>query len=253
MAASRIPHFSGPQGGGINGYDRIYHIHCRRAAGTSLNYMLLEQFTADAERCYQSIARSDDHTLLANGMVFAGWTPEAVDGGRYQFGFSHVPIYKLHIPDNTFTICSLREPLARVLSYYRTLLALRDRSGSSSRSDSPVHFLGSSFSDVLNLAPLKLLCNQLHMFSAAYDVNEAVSRALRVSHIIFAGQFAEGVATLNERLNLRLVPQFRRRCEEDPVLLSSREIELANELLEDEWEFFQQVQNERMVWGAKAV
>ncbi len=251
MGAAGISPFSGPQGGGINGYDRIYHIHCRRAAGTSLNYMLLEQFTADAERCYQSIARSDDHTLLANGMVFAGWTPQAVDGGRYQFGFSHVPVYKLHIPDNTFTICTLRDPLARVLSYYRTLLALRDSGGSNSRPDSPVHYLGSSFSDFLNLAPLKLLCHQLHMFSAAYDVNEAVSRALRVSHIIFAGQFAEGAATLSERLNLRLVPQFRKRSEEDPVLLSSGEIELANELLEDEWAFFEQVQAERMVWGAK--
>lgn len=252
MGATGIPPFKGPQSGSINGYDRIYHIHCRRAAGTSLNYMLLEEFTADAERCYQNIARSEDHTLLASGKVFAGWSREAVDGGRYQFGFSHIPVYKLQIPDNTFTICCLRDPLARLLSYYRTLLTLRSRSGRDPGPDSPTRHLGSSFSDFLNLAPLSMLCNQLYMFSASYDVNEAVGRALRVSHIVFAGQFAEGVAKLNDRLNLRLELQYRRRSEEDPVLLSSREVELANELLEGEWAFFQQVQAERMVWGAKA-
>ena len=252
MESSRVQPLHGPPSGGINGYDRIYHIHCRRTGGTSLNYMLLEEFTADAERCFQSIARSEDHTLLANGMVFAGWSPEAVNGGRYQFGFSHIPVYKLHIPENTFTICCLRDPLARVLSYYRTLLVLRDRSGNHPAPDSPAHHLGESFADFLNLAPLKLLCHQLHMFSASYDVNEAVSRALQVSHIVFASQFEEGAAMLSDRLNLRLVPQYRRRSEEDPVQLSPREVDLANELLEDEWAFYQQVQAERMVWGAKA-
>lgn len=71
-------------------YERIYHIHIRKSAGTSINKMLLECFTADAESAYKAISRSISKRVFFRGTPVVGWSKPLIEKGAYGYAFSHI-------------------------------------------------------------------------------------------------------------------------------------------------------------------
>jgi hypothetical protein len=192
-------------------YRRVYHYHIPKTGGTSLNTMFLALGTGDGDACYQRLAGEPSHRLFAGVFVFVGWDPALIEGGRYFYGFSHIPSHRLRLPPGTFTVTCLRDPLKRVISRYTELCDYRDRGV-----DHPVMAvegpdLGSSFADYLERVPRERLLAQLYMFSRGFDVGEGFDGVVGCGQFMFTEKFADGVDGLRKKLDLDLVPIHARK------------------------------------------
>jgi hypothetical protein len=221
-------------------YMRIYHYHMRKTAGTSLNAAFWALGGLDLGKI------SDRREIVGNGLKFVRHDPRLIAAGDYFFANSHYPAYRLHIPEETFTITILRDPVARVVSYYRYLLWARahhfasheDPAIASLRNE--VGTLGGSFSEFLARVPASRLLQQIYMFSERFDPSEAAEGILRCSAVCFTETFGEDLRRLAETLKLNLKEKQERRFGEK-VSLSEEEIELLRQRLAPEYAMIERV------------
>ena len=103
-----------------SGYERIYHFHVRKTAGSSLNAAFWALGGPEAEAKYAQPTASED-LVESNGLKFVRRDSELISHGDYLFASSHTPAYLLQMPPGTFTVTILRDPCARALSYYSYL------------------------------------------------------------------------------------------------------------------------------------
>jgi hypothetical protein len=67
---------------------------------------------------YNQLATARGYRLLNGGMIYVGWDVDRINKGNYFYGFSHIPLHKLDLPEGTFTITCFRDPVKRVVSHY---------------------------------------------------------------------------------------------------------------------------------------
>ncbi len=103
-------------------YNRIYHHHVRKTAGSSLNAAF---WTLGGLEAAKTDADPTQQVVESNGMKFVAYNSALIEAGDYFFSTSHIPAWRLDLPSDTFTITILRDPAARVMSYYRYLLWAR--------------------------------------------------------------------------------------------------------------------------------
>jgi hypothetical protein len=215
-------------------YRRIYHYHIRKTAGTSLNAAFWALGGFDLRKM------GDKQDVVGNGLKFVRHDSRLIAAGNYFFANSHYPAYCLHIPEETFTITILRDPIARVISYYRYLLWARANPYASHEEPgiaslrNEVTTLGGSFSEFLERVPAFRLLQQIYMFSERFDPSEAVEGILRCSAVCFTETFREDLQHLAEILQLDLQEKQERRFGEK-VSLSEEEIELLRQRLAPEY------------------
>jgi hypothetical protein len=192
-----------------DGSQRIYLFHIRKTAGTSL----VRSFLALGGEDPNTVERRISGSLLSrtrSGKYVLTCGRGALQQGDYFFGWSHMAGHRLRLPKRTFTIALLRDPAARVLSYYRYLLA-GDAAGTdmSWRVQSDERALaGESFWDFLKNIPDELLLNQLYMFSPRFDASEAAERILECSAIMMTETYDRDLRDLAATLGLEL--EYRR-------------------------------------------
>ncbi|MBT9317292.1 sulfotransferase family 2 domain-containing protein [Leptothoe spongobia] len=227
-------------------YQRIYHYHIRKTAGTSLNSAFWNLAGLDLK----SIGRK--LYIFKNGYVFVHNSKKAIENGSYFFANSHNPSHALDLPDKTFTITVLRSPVKRVLSFYRYMYFIQndptaqfnDPLWKEASHEAKRLLVGSSFHDFLDRLPRHDLTPQLYMFSSQYDVSEAIDKAISCSAVLFTENFNEDVINLGKRLKLPLKPsQERRFVPKVDLSLSSSEEERLQEMLEDEVAFYKKVRS----------
>jgi hypothetical protein len=95
----------------IGDYKRICHIHNRKTSGTSLNHAFLNLSGTDSQRLYGNLAKKLDHRLIYGNKVYVGWNEKYINHGSYFYGFSHVPLHTLKLPEKTFTVTCFRDPV----------------------------------------------------------------------------------------------------------------------------------------------
>jgi hypothetical protein len=222
----------------LNGFRRVYLVHIRKTGGTSLNHMLLSLGQPDHRSLYLELAAARGHRLERGGKVFVGWNVRLINRGDYFYAFSHAPLHAVRLPEDTFTVASLRDPVRRVVSHYRMLMEY-----ARNRSDHPCMrtegaWLGSSFRDFVRAVPKEHLLRQLYTFSASFDVDEAAERAAGLSHRIFVEDFDDGVRVMNERTGLSLEPVHLRKTTV-PVDVRRDEMEELRERLAPEYDFLE--------------
>ena len=101
-------------------------------------------------------------------------------------------------------------------------------------------WLGNSFDEFLQRIPKEHLCNQLYMFSARYDINEAVERIAGLSHYFFTEEFSNGVDELSKKTGLDLeAVHLHKTSYRAPI--SKKSIENLREMLEEEYVFFDRI------------
>jgi Sulfotransferase family len=231
-------------------YERVYHYHIRKTAGTSLN----AAFWALAGLDLREI--SDRSEVEGNGLKLVRGNVELIEKGDYLFANSHQPAYRLRLPPATFTVTILRDPVSRVISYYRYLLWAR--SDSAAGEEEP--FIGEvlaesafldgarsplarlrrrppgrevSFGEFLERVPPHRLLTQLHMFSERLDPAEAAERTMACSAVCFTETFAADLKRLALRLQLDL-EEKRERSFGEEVELADDELALLHERLAPE-------------------
>ena len=104
--------------------ERIYHFHVRKTAGTSLD----SSFWALGGPELEALSKQEAEEATeagGRGRRFVRHDPRLIAAGDYFYASSHEPAHLLEIPPGTFTITILRDPVARVVSYYRYLLWVR--------------------------------------------------------------------------------------------------------------------------------
>ncbi len=107
----------------MNTPSRIYHYHIRKTAGSSLDSAFLGLGGFDGIGVLESSAHT---ALIGNGKRFVAHNADLIRSGDYFFATSHYPAWWLNVPANTFTVTILRDPTARLRSYYRYLLWARN-------------------------------------------------------------------------------------------------------------------------------
>jgi len=182
-------------------FQRIYHNHIRKCAGTSMNLAMIQAMGGDSSTHKELVQRKFHKINLQLGSC-VGWNTAAINRGSFFYAFSHEPLHRLKLNDSTFTFCFLRDPVERVISHYNMLKDLIN--------DDPTHvalihekkFAFGDFDHFLNNIPREHLEAQLFNFSSSYNVDEAIDN-LR-SHINFVCDVKEP----NEELLLFISSEF---------------------------------------------
>jgi hypothetical protein len=188
-----------------DGSRRIFLFHVRKTAGTSL----VRSFLALGGEDPGAVERRISSSLLSrtsSGPYVVTCGRGTLRQGDYFFGWSHMAGHRLQLPSRTFTIALLRDPVARVLSYYRYLVAGDPAQGDMAwRVQNDERALaGESFSDFLKNVPDELILNQLYMFSKRFDVSEAVGRILECSAVMMTETYECDLRNLASTLGLAL-------------------------------------------------
>ena len=123
---------------------------------------------------------------------------EALRKGSYYFGWSHASSHKLYLATRTFRIALLREPIERVLSSCRYLVAGDQPTQRGWTAQAPERNLAaSSFTEFLDRVPDQLLLNQFFVSLASFHVAEAVGTLLEYRDLVRAKSFGENVLRLS--------------------------------------------------------
>jgi hypothetical protein len=224
------------------GYRRIYHYHIRKSAGTSLN----SAFWSLAGLNLKEMGRRSQ--VVQNGLIFVRHNPKLIKGGQYFYANSHNPSHRIFLPPKTFTITILRDPLSRLLSYYKYLYYVANNP--LAQETEPYYeevlkqskCLGSSFESFLNQIPKRDLLNQLHMFSSDYDIQEACDRIMQLSVICFTETFEQDLGSINQKLGLSL-QQRRDRSFSQPIKITNQDLEHGRDVLKAEFDLIEKVKS----------
>lgn len=228
----------------INGYKRIYHVHIRKTAGTSLNQMFLSH-GGSPHALYSDLINSRSHRVIKNGKVFVGWNTRLINQGDYYYAYSHTPYHHLNLPPNTYKITIFRDPVKRILSLYTYLLHYVHDKPNHPLSLTQGCWVGESFDHFLEHIPKKHLLNQLHMFSKSYSIENALERINRLEAILTTDCFENGINKVANELGVILKP---RRANSTPTKYSftpsHRQLETLHQLLAPEYAMLKEVQAE---------
>ena len=230
-----------PSSYNINGYDRIYHVHIPKTAGTSLNHMFLALVTHSPGEAYALLGEKRNHRITLNGKTFVGWNLDFINQGRYFYAFSHTPYHKLNLPPRTYTFTCLREPAKRIVSRYQELIEYRNNNSTHPVMKTEGLWLGESFSDFLDRVPDEFLLGQLYSFSADMDINQAYDTIKTLSQYMFSDSFSEGVDIINTRLHLGIEPIHMRQSKKIEIIPG--DMERLREKLGKEYRLIEMLRN----------
>jgi len=225
-----------------DGSRRVYCFHVRKTGGTSLHYAFLGLGGEDPADVHRRMAAAALHRTVSAEFAFAAHQRYLVEQGDYFYGWSHLPAHRLALPPETFTVVLLRDPLRRVVSYFRYLTE-GDAPGMPFPVDEAQRAVAArGFDAFLDDVPRSDLLRQLFMFSASFDVSEAAERIGSCSAVVFTERYDDEVAALARRLQLPLAVR-RERVSSAPVELSAAQRDRLRASLEPEYELLRRLES----------
>ncbi len=221
-------------------YGRIYHFHNEKTGGTSLNHTFLSLGGEPGPDVYKRLTKAIDWRVISGNKVFVGWDKSLIQDGLFYYAFSHIPKHQLKLPEDTFTITCLRDPVKRVLSCYKELMEYK-----LSHVDHPVmkkrgKWLDGSFGEYLARLPKELLQAQFYMFSKGFDIDEAFEEIVACSYFLFTEEFAAGLTRLSSKLGILLEPLHTRKTSIE-LDIPNEEMNRLREWLEPEYRLFERL------------
>lgn len=225
-----------------NGFRRIYYNHIRKCGGTSINKALIRSLGGD-ETTYEKLAKNvfNKINLPKGGLV--GWNTAAINRSSFFYAFSHEPLHKLRIETDTFTICSLREPVDRVISHFRMLKDMVAEGSTHIETKNEQDFAYGDFDNFLENITREHLEAQLFNFSGNYDVTEALSKLQTSINYIqdFSSVDKDLSLILGREFSLDIDYQHLRKSKTkfEP---SEKELNKLRDMLTDEINFYEQAQ-----------
>jgi hypothetical protein len=222
------------------GYERIYHYHIRKTAGSSLNTAFKNAFRDP------SAGMADEEALFARnwgviaGKVYVNHSEYLLERGDFFYGDGHGAFHELAIPSNTFRITILRDPAARVLSYYRMLMHWKHNDIKHPARKAEEAYVGSCFGEFLERVPREHLMRQLYMFSKTFDVAEAAQNIGTLNFVMTTEDFTRHLSTLAALLNIDL-RLYRQKSSYGAVMISDSDRARLVEVLAPEYALLEAV------------
>lgn len=221
-------------------FRRIYHYHIRKTGGTSLNYMFLSLGGEEGRTVYDRLSSSPHLRTISNEKICVGWDREKIERGHYFYAFSHTPAHEICLPEKTFTLTCLRDPVKRVISLYKMLFEYRKDKIEHPIMKEQGEWLGNSFGDFIDRTPKEHLLRQLYMFSRSFSIEESYEKITNCSHFLLTETFDESVGKLAEKLSIQLSAIHTRKSSID-VAITNKEIERLRSLLEPEYVLYERL------------
>ncbi len=223
-----------------DGSKRIYCHHIRKTAGTSLFLSFLALGGEDPTVVWQRITSARLPRTVSGGYAFASVHRRLISEGAYLYARAHRPVEEQPLLPRTFTVTVLRDPAARVHSYFDYLVTgdSVDAPGHVAERERRLAYEG--FDGFLDRVPPRHLLTQLHTFSTALDVSEATDRIAACSSVFFTEGYAYGLAELATRLDLPLA-MHRARVTGARSELTDGQSERLREMLDPEYELLRRL------------
>jgi hypothetical protein len=191
-------------------FERIYHVHSRKTAGTSVNQMFLALSQPDdVNALYAALARPP-YNVGSGEWRFSAWTATALKHPQFHYGFSHVPLWQLDLPPRTFRFTVLRDPVARVRSLYDMLAGYRDTQSRHPDHQPQIEWVKDGFAGFLERAPKAELLGQLSMFSKKLDPQEGLDAVGELEMIVALEKLEPALKQMGSRFGLPLYAQHTR-------------------------------------------
>lgn len=222
--------------------NRVYHIHIRKSAGTSLNNLFLGQSNLTLKEQWR------EPLYIKEGKVYIQHHKPYFEAGNYFYGSSHYPLWELHLPANTFTYCILRDPLERLISLYKYYCWVSQVDAKEGYALDPSYFvllkqhqlLNKSFKEFVNNLSPKYLVAQLYTFDKGLDPNHAFELLKTVNKVYFFENVDFAISDLTQTLKLKpLKPARERSFSKVDFTVNESDKEYAKELLKDEFIFYE--------------
>ena len=223
-----------------DGTRRVYCHHIRKTAGTSLMMSFLSLGGEDPMEVWTRINALRLGRTTSGPYAFASIHRKVLAEGAYLFGRAHRPAEEQPLAPGTFTVTVLRDPVARVRSYYDYL-----RVGDAIDSPGQVapkerQLAAAGFDAFLDQVPDRHLLTQLHTFSTRLDVGQAAERIAACSAVFATEGFGRGLAELGQRLELPL-EVHRARVTGGRTELTQSQLDRLREMLEPEYALLRQL------------
>lgn len=187
-----------------------YLYHIRKTGGRSIIHSFLALVANDPEIFYERLAKQPGHRLKKDNKIFIGWDTSTLKRGDFFFAFSHAPIHSFSLPRQAYSITCLRNPLARLMSYYNYLIDIKQ-----AIKENPKH-VHANMPDLawahdnqvqfLKDAPKQHLINQLFMFSKRMRPKEAANNISRIGLVLQTEDMLVGIKKLAQLTRLKLQP-----------------------------------------------
>lgn len=231
------------------GVDRVYHVHIRKSAGTSIN----SAFWALGGHNLSTVKR--EPIVLSMNYAFVRYNKDLIEKGDYFYASSHFEYWGLNLKPNTFTFTMLREPYERLVSlykYYNWVNQIDEETGIKLDSSyivlkNQTHLLGNSFKDFINNLSNKYLHAQLYMFSEELNVEIALNTIEQIDRVYFKDNFKASIENLKSSLNIDVLGvKNERRFENVNFSISEEDKAYAINVLKKEIEFYNKAKNKFM-------
>ncbi len=226
-----------------DGIDRVYHLHIRKSAGTSINsaFWALDGFTLDKVR--------REPIVIGRKHSFVRYSDVLINKGDYLFASSHFAQWELNLKPNTFTFTMFRDPYKRLVSlykYYCWVTQVDDETGYKLDPSFFVlkkqkHLLNKNFKDFIDNLNEKYLSNHLYTFSKTLDKEEAFENLKKVNKVYFQDNFDKAINDLNESLRLDLQVKNERNFKDVKFNITDDKKKYALLNLKDEIDFYNEV------------
>jgi hypothetical protein len=218
----------------IDNFRRIYFIHIRKTAGTSLNHAFIGLSGSNPGDFHEEIMASGRGWGERNRYVYVCHNNFLIEEGNYFYGHSHTPFHQLRLKDGTFTVTCLRDPVRRVVSHYRNLAHYKKHNSGPATMKLEGAWVGDSLSDFIQRVPREHLLRQLYMFSPTFNVDQAVENINSLDSVMYTESFDQCLKKLGDRLGFSLA-SYRSKGGYDQVDVHQEELERLRELLEPEY------------------
>jgi hypothetical protein len=225
-----------------DGLPPIYHYHIRKSGGTSINHAFYELSGDKLGNCYNQIMKyMPVKHIRENGKTYILNDRRLINSGNYFYAHSHFCFDEICLPDFVKTITCFRDPIKRVVSHYRMLNEyLQNGLVNHPTFLKEGIWLKGGLAGFLKNMPRNHLHNQLYMFSARYDLNEALDRVSGIDFVCFTDNLAKGIKHVGDSLHLDLQPRHD-RASKSSFNPTCSEIDLLNEYMMPENHFIEAI------------
>lgn len=199
-----------------NGYDKVFHFHCMKTGGTSINAAFVEFCKSKGEKYVEYVSAGMQNAV---------------------YGYAHERVKDVKLPNNTFTITCVRDPYTRLISRYKQLyyLAKENKLGPPHRTDGLDKLydgiLKFGFKRFIERCPKHEIQHQLFMFNGDIEFIKN-----NIHFVMRQERLDEDIKKLSNILGIDINLGNHKRYNVD-VPLTKDDKKLAKKLVEEETEF----------------